>query len=91
MNRTVSWSEAFSFWISLFWRSIILFLVVNFAIGFIIIYQLTLIFPKEHPAALSIIGLILATIMFWFAMLIPIKIVLQRYKNEILLNRYQQG
>jgi hypothetical protein len=24
-------------------------------------------------------------------MLIPIKIVLQRYKNEILLNRYQQG
>ena len=91
MNRTVSWSEAFSFWISLFWRSIILLLALNFAVAFIIIYPLTLIFPKEHPAALSIIGLILITIIFWFAMLIPIKIVLQRYKNEILLNRYQQG
>ena len=91
MNRTVvSWSEAFSFWISLFWRSIILLLALNFAIGFLIIYPLTLVFPKEHPAALSIIGLIFVPIIFWFAMLIPIKMVLQRYKNEISPNRYQQ-
>jgi hypothetical protein len=54
-------------------------------------FPLSLIFSKEHPAALSLIGLILMTIIFWFAMVIPIKIVLQRYKNEILLNRYQQG
>jgi lipopolysaccharide export LptBFGC system permease protein LptF len=87
MNRTVSWSEAFSFWVSLFWRSFILFFALNFAIMF----PLALIFSKEHPAALSIIGLILVTILFWFAMVIPIKIVLQRYKNEILPNRYQQG
>ena len=87
MKKTVSWSEAFSFWYSLFWRSIILFLVLNVAIMF----PLALIFPMEHPAALTIIGEILVTIIFWFAMLIPIKMVLQRYKNQILLNRYQRG
>ena len=87
MNKTVSWSEAFSFWISLFWRSLILYIALNFAIMF----PLALIFPMEHPAALSLIGLILVIIVFWFAMVIPIKIVLQRYKNEILIKRYQQG
>ena len=83
MDRSVSWSEAFSFWISLFWRSIILLLALNVAIAFIVIFPFALLFPQEHPAALSIIGLIIVSILFWFAMLIPIKMVLQRYKKNI--------
>jgi hypothetical protein len=51
----------------------------------VVIYPLTLIFPKEHPAALSIIGLIFVPIIFWFGMLIPIKLVLQRYKDRYCL------
>ena len=78
MSKTVSWSEAFSFWFSLFWRSIVLYMMI----GFIIMAPLSYLFPEEHPAALSGIGMILVTIIFWFAMLIPIKMVLQKYINK---------
>ena len=78
MNRAVSWAEAFYFWVSLFWRSIILFIIVECAIMFPLVF----IFPKEHLAALSLIGLILVFFVFWFAMLIPIKMVLQKYNKK---------
>ena len=78
MSKTVSWSEAFSFWFSLFWRSIVLYMML----GFIIMLPLSLLFPKEHPAALSGIGMILVTIIFLFAMIMLTKIVLQKYINK---------
>jgi len=78
MRKTVSWLEAFSFWFSLFWRSIFLFMVL----GFIIMVPLSLLFPNEHPAALSGIGMMLVAIIFWFAMPILIKMALQKYINQ---------
>ena len=56
-------------------------------IGFVIMLPLSLLFPKEHPAALSGIGMIIVTIIFWFAMLIPIKMVLQKYINKKIVRR----
>ena len=88
MNKSVSWSEAFYFWVSLFWRSLVMFLIVEFAIMFPLVF----IFPKEHPAALSLIGLVVVCFVFWFAMVIPIKMVLQKYNKKYgLININKDG
>jgi lipopolysaccharide export LptBFGC system permease protein LptF len=78
MSKTVSWSEAFFFWFALFWRSIVLYMLLCF----IIMLPLSLLFPNEHPAAIAGILVILVTIIFWFAMIGLIKMVLQKYINR---------
>jgi hypothetical protein len=81
MSKIVSWSEAFFFWFALFWRSIVLYLLI----AFIIMVPLSFIFSNEHPAAVTGIGMIVITIIFWFAMTVPVKMVLQKFLSKKLL------
>jgi hypothetical protein len=79
-HKAVSWSEAFVFWFSVFWRSIITYLAVFAMIG----TPLAALMPNEHPAAVTIIATILVFVVFWFAMAIPIKIVLKKNIDKLL-------
>jgi hypothetical protein len=86
MKRTVSWSEAFFFWRSLFWESFFLFNLIGIVVAIILPFA----FPNSHPAGVAIIGYIFITCIFPFAMVIPIKNALQKYKDKLLYAKYQQ-
>ena len=79
MYRKVSLSEAFFFYLSLFWRAIVLYLLINTVMAFIFTYPLSIMLDSTHPVALVVFCSIITVVIFFLAMVIPVKTVLQKY------------
>ena len=79
MYRKVSLSEAFFFYLSLFWRATVLYLLINMVTVFILTYPLSMLLETVHPAPLVLICSIITVVIFFLAMVIPVKTVLQKF------------
>lgn len=82
MYRKVSLSEALFFYLSLFWRAILLYLMINIVSAFIFTYPLSIVLETEHPVPLVFFCSIITIVIFFFLMVIPVKTVLQNYLKK---------
>jgi hypothetical protein len=83
MYKKVSWSDAAIFYLSLIWRALLFYALVNIAAGFILIYPLSVILETQHPAPLVALCSLIALVILLFVMVIPVRNALQEflYKN----------
>jgi hypothetical protein len=79
MVKKVSLSEAFLFYFSLFWRAIVLYLLINMVTAFILAYPLSMILETAHPVTLVLFCSVTTVVIFFLAMVIPVKTVLQKF------------
>ena len=79
MYKKVSWSDAFIFYLSLIWRALVLYTLVNIAAAFILIYPLSIILETQHPAPLVALCSMIALVILLFAMVIPVRNALQEF------------
>ena len=79
MDRKISLSEAFCFYLSLFWRAMVLYFTINIATALILTYPLSMLFKSTHPVPMVIFCSIITVAIFFFAMVIPVKTVLQKF------------
>ena len=79
MCKKVSWTEAFIFYLSLMWRALVFYALVNIAAAFILIYPLSIILETQQPAPLVAFCSLIALIILLFVMVIPVKNALQEY------------
>ncbi len=91
MYRKVSLSEAFFFYLSLFWRAILLYLMINIVTAFIFTYPLSIMLETEHPVPLVFLCSIITIVIFFFLMVIPVKSVLQNYLKKYYARKTSQG
>lgn len=82
MYRKVSLSEAIFFYLSLFWRAIFLYLMINIVTAFILTYPLSIVLETEHPVSLVFFCSIITIVVFFFLLVIPVKTVLQNYRKK---------
>ena len=79
MYRKVSLSEAFFFYLSLFWRAIVLYLLINMVTAFILTYPLSMMLETTHPVTLVLFCSVITVVIFFLIMVIPVKTVLQKF------------
>ncbi|MDX1709201.1 MAG: hypothetical protein R3274_11410 [Desulfobacterales bacterium] len=79
MSNKVSWPDAFMFYLSLMWRVLLFYVLVNIAAAFVFIYPLSLLLGTQHPAPLITICSVIALVILFFIMVIPVKNTLQAY------------
>ena len=79
MYKKVSWSDALNFYLSLIWRALVFYALVNIAAGFILLYPLSIIFETQHPAPLVAICSLIALVILLFVMVIPVRNALQDF------------
>jgi hypothetical protein len=79
MYKKVTLSEAFIFYLSLFWRAIVLYLLINLATVFIFSYPLSSLIENAHPVPVVLISSVITVMVFFLAMVIPVKAVLQNF------------
>ena len=79
MSNKVSWPDAFMFYLSLMWRALLFYVLVNIAAAFIFIYPLSLLLGTQHPAPLITVCALIALVILFFIMVIPVKNTLQVY------------
>ncbi len=82
MYRRVTLSEAFFFYLSIFWRAIVLYLLINMVTVFILTYPLSMLLETAHPVPLVFICSIITVSIFFLAMVIPVKTVLQKFVRK---------
>jgi hypothetical protein len=79
MYKKVSWSDAFSFYLSLIWRALVFYTLVNIAAAFILIYPLSIILDTQSPAPLVALCSVIALVILLFIMVIPVRNTLQEF------------
>ena len=79
MYRKVSLSEAFFFYLALFWRAIVLYLLINIVTAIIFTIPLSMVFENTPPVPLVFLCSIITVVIFFLALVIPVKTVLQKY------------
>ena len=79
MYKKVSWSDAFIFYLSLMWRALVFYALVNIAAAFILIYPLSIILVTQHPVPLVAFCSLIALVILLFVMVIPVKNALQEF------------
>ena len=67
------------FYLSLMWRVLLFYVLVNIAAAFIFIYPLSLLLGTQHPAPLIMNCSLIALVVLFFIMVIPVKNTLQAY------------
>ena len=91
MYRKISLSEAFFFYLSLFWRAILLYLMINLVTAFILAYPLSIALETEHPVPLVFLCSITTIVIFFFLMVIPVKTVLQNFLKKYYTRKTNQA
>ena len=79
MYKKVSWPDAFVFYLSLMWRVLLFYMLVNIAAAFIFIYPLSILLGTQHPTPLVTVCSLIALVVLFFIMVIPVKNTLQAY------------
>ena len=79
MSKKVSWPDAFMFYFALMWRVLLFYALVNITAAFILIYPLSVLLGTQHPAPLITICSLIALVILFFIMVIPVKNTLQAY------------
>ncbi len=79
MSKQVSWPDAFMFYLSLMWRVLLFYVLVNIAAAFIFIYPLSILLGTQHPAPIITICSLISIVILFFIMVIPVKNTLQAY------------
>ena len=79
MYKKVSWSDAVIFYLSLIWRALVFFALVNIAAAFILIYPLSILLGTRHPAAPVAFCALIALVVLLFVMVIPVRNALQQF------------
>ena len=79
MYKKVSWSDAFIFYLSLIWRALVFYALVNIAAAFILIYPLSILLETQHPAQLVVFCSLIALVVLLFVMVIPVRNALQEF------------
>lgn len=82
MYKKVSWPDAFMFYLSLMWRVLLFYVLVNIAAAFILIYPMSILLGTRHPAALISVCSLIALVILLFVMVIPVKHTLQAYLHK---------
>ncbi|MBW2412348.1 MAG: hypothetical protein JRF72_21320 [Deltaproteobacteria bacterium] len=79
MSNKVSWPDAFMFYLSLMRRALLFYVLANIAAAFIFIYPLSLLLGTRQPAPLITMCSLIALVILFFIMVIPVKNTLQVY------------
>lgn len=79
MYKKVSWSDAFIFYLSLIWRALVFYTLVNIAAAFILIYPLSILLETQHPAPLFALSSVIALVILLFVMVVPVRNALQEF------------
>ena len=79
MYKKVSWPDAFIFYLSLMWRILLFYVLVNIAAAFILIYPLSILLRTQHPTPLITASALIALVILFVIMVIPVKNTLQAY------------
>ncbi len=92
MYRKISLSEAFFFYLSIFWRAIVLYLLINMVTVFILTYPLSMLLETAHPVPVILFCSIITVAIFFLAMVIPVKTVLQKYiRKYCSMKKYREN
>jgi hypothetical protein len=79
MNKRISLADAFFFYLSLFWRAVVLYLMINIVAASIFTYPLSILLKTQHPVPIVLCSSIITIVIYFFAMVIPVKTVLQKF------------